>query len=483
MGEKDIWGVDGLNNFIFSLDNPDYLLPHKIGILGLARVLSYGDRLNLLAPNQITYSIQPRHINLSYECNDAIVFGVLQNIAYSVQDGLIDSSCLEMNEEERFVFTQGLLYSFLQHNTHKKFTGEKKEFTFTIGDDNIPFYATTRTLSDCYYTSAISGLFTQQGNFASKVQIKSNNFPGMILDEHNPEKNLELIDKFLLLFFLPLEAPIVSLSNDSLGARKGMVLIEPYDLIKQIETKVPRNLLFSFYASFGDALLSFACQPHYKEHIDGLEKEIYVLGTQKWNSKQKFIKKKVVRPITNNKIRELFEAFSLSIPNTARAVNIDSSEKVSDKKKTFISSSHLLGFIAENLISNNNWHYNLGQFLLTKQYYEKQTLKSFIQEHGDSHYKEVLFLSEAACEAYVKSKKIKKATPNYRSLRVKTCYLLQSPTNEFSFKRNLSKLFPEKIDLFFSKEHDWKIIRDCILQSIFLYNFPNSIENNNESHQ
>lgn len=471
-----------MNNFIFLLDNPDYLLPHKIGILGLARVLSYGDRLNLLAPNQITYSIHPRHINLSYECNDTIAFEVLKNIAYSIQDGLIDSPCLEMNEEERFVFTQGLLYSFLQHNTHKKFTGEKQEFSFTIGDD-IPFHTTTRVVSDCYYTSVIPGLFTQKKDFAPKVQIKSNNFPGMILDEHNPEKNLESIDKFLLLFFLPLEALIVSLSNDSLGARKGLVLIEPYDLIKQLETKVPRNLLFSFYSSFGDALLSFACQPHYKEHIDRLEKEIYVLGTQKWNSKQKFIKKKVVRPMTNNKTRELFKAFSLSIPNTARVVNTDSSVKVSEKEKTFISSSHLLGFIADNLISNNDWHYNLGQFLLTKQYYEKQTLKSFIQEHGDNHYKKVLFLSEAAWKAYVKSKKIKKATPNYRSLRVKTCYLLQSPTNEFSFKRNLSKLFPEKIDLFFATEHDWKIIRDCLLQSIFLYNFPNSIENNNESHQ
>jgi hypothetical protein len=310
---------------MFSLDNPDYLLPHKIGILGLAKALNYGDRLNLLAPNQITYSIEPRHINLSYECSDIIAFSVLNKFAYSIQDGLINSPCLEMTDEEKYVFSEGLLYSFLQHNTHKKFTGEKKEFTFTIGNDNIPFHATTRAISDCYYTSAISALFTQQGTFASKVQIKSNNFPGMILDEHNPEKNLESIEKFLLLFFLPLEAPIVSLSNDSLGARKGMVLIQPYDLIKQLETKVPRNLLFSFYSSFGDALLSFACQPHYKKHIDGLEKEIYVLGTQKWNSKQRFIKKKVVRPITNNKTRELFEAFSLSIPNTARVVNTDSS--------------------------------------------------------------------------------------------------------------------------------------------------------------
>ena len=472
-----------MNNFIFSLDNPDYLLPHKIGILGLARVLSHGDRLNLLAPNQITYSINSREITLSYKCSDIIAFSVLSKLAYSVEDGLIDSPCLEMTDEEKFVFSQGLLFSFLQHNMHKKFTGEKKEFTFPIGDNNIPFHATTRAISDCYYTSVIPGLFTHGGDFVSKVQIKSHNFPGMILDEHNPEKNLESIDKFLLLFFLPLEAPIVSLSNDSLGARKALVLIEPYDLTKQLEIKVPRNLLFSFYCSYGDALLSFACQPHYKEHIDELEKEFYALGTQRWNSKQKFIKKKVVRPITNNKIRELFKAFSMAIPNTARVVNSDSSTKVAENEKTFISSSHLLGFIAENLINNNDWHYNLGQFLLTKQYYEKQTLKSFIQEHGDSHYKEVLFLSESAWEAYVKSKKIKKATPSYRSLRVKTCYLLQSSTNEFSFKRNLFKLFPEKIDSFFSKEHDWKIIRDCILQSIFLYNFPNLIENNNESHQ
>ena len=470
-----------MSNFTFSLDNPGYLLPHKIGILGLARVLSYGDRLNLLAPNQITYSIDSREITLSYECSDIIAFSVLSKLAYSIQDGLIDSPCLEVTDEERFVFSQGLLFSFLQHNMHKKFTGEKKKLTFAVGDENIPFHVTIKTLSDCYYTSVIPKLFTKKGNYAHEILIKSNNFPGMILDENNPEKNLESIDKFLLLFFLPLEAPIVSLSGDSLGARKGLILIEPYDLTKQLDIRVPRNLLFSSYSSAGNALLSFICQEHYKEYVDQLEKEIYILGAQKWNLKQKFNKKKVVRARTTNDELEIFKVCSGHLPNTIKVIPSDSTQDVSQAEKTFINSSNLLGFIADNLLNNNLWYYNLGQFLLAKQYYEKQTLKLLIEKYGDNHYREILFISQTAWSLYVETKGIKRATPYYRSLRTKTCYLLNSPTNESSFTRNLSKFFPKEIDLVYSKERDWKIIRDCFLQSIFLYNFPTPTENKNES--
>jgi hypothetical protein len=471
-----------MSNFIFSLDNLEYLLPHKIGMLGLARVLSYCDRLNLLTANQITYSINPREITLSYLCSDTIAFSILRNAAYCIQDGLIDSPCLEMTNEEKFVFSQGLLFSFLQHNMHKKFTGEKKELTFAIGDENIPFRTTTKVLSECYYTSTIPKLFTQKGDYASSVQIKSNNFPGMILDENAPEKNIESIDKFLLLFFLPLDAPIVSLSGDSLGARKGLVLIEPYDLTMQIKDKVPRNLLFSFYSSDGDALFSFICQENYKEYADRIEKEIYVLGTQKWNSKQKFIKKKVSRARTTTESLEIFKLCSSYLANTTRAIPIDSTKDVPEKEKTVINSSRLLGFIADNLLKNNPWYHNLGvQFLLTKQYYEKQTLNLLIEKCEDIHYQEIMLIGQTVWNSYVENKNIKKSTPYYRSLRTKTCYLLNSPTNESSFKRNFLKLFPKKLDLFYSKESDWRLIKDYMLQSIFLYNFPVQIENQNES--
>jgi hypothetical protein len=470
-----------MSNFTFSLDNPDYLLPHKIGILGLARVLSYGDRMNLLTPNQINYSINSREITLSYECSDIVAFSVLSKLAYSIQDGLIDSPCLEMTTEEQFVFSQGLLFSFLQHNMHKKFTGEKKEITFADGDEKILFHFTSKAVSDCYYTSTIPKLFTKKGNYAHEILIKSNSFPGMTLDENNPEKNLESIDRFLLLFFLPLEAPIVSFPGDSLGARKGLILIEPYDLTKQLDIKVPRNLLFSFYSSAGNALLSFICQEHYKEYVDGLEKEIYVLGAQKWNLKQKFIKKKVVRARTTNDDLEVFKVCSGHLPNTTKVIPSDSTDDVSQTEKAFISSSDLLGFIADNLLNNNLWHYNLGQFLLKKTYYEKWTLKLLIEKYGDNHYKEILHISQTAWSLYVEKKGLKNPSLYYRSLKIKTCYLLNSPTNESSFTRNLSKLFPKEVDLFYLKERDWKIIRDCILQSIFLYNFPTLTENKNES--
>jgi hypothetical protein len=469
-----------MTEFIFSLDNPAYSLPHKIGILGLARVLDYCDRHNLLSKDNVTYSINPRHIAISWNIKDSDVFEVLRTNAYAIREGLIDSPCLEINNEERLVFTQGLLSSYLQHNMHRRFTGEKKEFSFLIDNEKPAFNATVALLSNCYYTSIIPKLFTNQGSFAKQVLIKSNNFPGMTLDENSPAKNLEPIDRFLLLFFLPLETPVVSLAPDLLGQRKGLILIEPYNLIEQIKIKVPRKLICSYYSSGGDALFSFVAQPHYTEHIEAIETEAYILGAQKWNPKQKFIKKRVLRPKISSETLTLFKTFSDYLPTAIYSQQKEDTATDSPPAKTFISPSHLLGFIADNLILGQEWVHGLGQFLLTKQYYEKQTLINLIEENSSALHKKMLLHGNSIWREYFEKKRITTYTVYYRSIRKKVSYLLASPTNEAAFIRNFSKLFPREIDFFYSRESGWKLIRDCIVQSIFLYNFPTSKQTNDE---
>ena len=469
-----------MTKFLFSLDNPDYLLPHKIGILALARVLRYCDRHNLLVAHQITYFITPRELLLSWECKDSVAFSVLKNNAYYLQDGLINSPCLEMSEEEMFTFSQGLLTSFLQHNMHKKLSQEKKEFSFVVGSEESTLNFSVKAVSSCFYTGKIPQLFTNKEIFANEVQVKSNIFPGMVLDENNPKKNLESIDKFLLLFFLPIEAPVVTLPPDSLGGRKGLILIEPYDLTRQVEIKAPRSFLSLTHSSPGAALFFFCSQSHYLKHIEQLDAEVYVLGSQKWNPKQKFIKKQVVRGTVTNKSLNLFTTFSQQLPNSIRLVKKETTKENGDKEKVFINSSALLGTIADNLIKNNPWHDNLGTFFLSKQYYEKQTLSVFVDKYGDAVYQQVMSIGKMAWKNYLAQKNIKAQNLYYRSLRTKTCYLLKSPTNEATFKRNLLKLFPVYFDSFCQTQLDWRVIRDYILQAIFLYNSPTSTEINDE---
>lgn len=471
-----------MTKFLFSLDNPDYLLPHKIGILALARVLRYCDRHrhDLLVAHQITYSITARELLLCWECEDSVAFSILKNNAYYLQDGLINSPCLEMAEEETFTFSQGLLNSFLQHNTHKKLSQEKKEFSFVVESEKSVLNFSVKAVSSCYYTGGIPQLFTKKRNFVSDAQVKSNIFPGMVLDENNPEKNLESIDKFLLLFFLPIEAPVVTLPPDSLGGRKGLILIEPYDLTMQVDIKVPRSFLSLTHSSPGAALLFYCSQSHYLKHIEQLDTEVYVLGSQKWNPKQKFIKKQVVRgPITNESLG-LFTTFFQQLPNSIRVVKKETTKESEDKEKVFINSSHLLGTIADNLIKNNSWYDNLGTFFLSKQYYEKHTLSMFVDKYGDVTYQQIIGLGKIAWENYLDRKNIKAQSIYYRSLRTKVCYLLKSPTNEVTFNRNLLKLFPFYFDSFHQTQLDWKIIRDYILQAIFLYNSSTSTETNDE---
>ena len=460
-----------MTKFTFSLDNPTYLLPHKVGILGLAKVLDYCDRMNELIPFDIDFGINQRDLTISWQCHDIEAFSILINAAYQIKDGMIDSPAMELSEEERYFFSQGLLSSFFQHNMHRKFTGENKELSFLIDKEKPPLTPSIRLVSECCYTTNIPKLFSKNGAFMPEMFIKSHNFPGMIEDETNPKKNLEPVEKFLLLLFLPLVAPVVSLSHDSLGARKGLILIEPHDLIAQSKDKIPRGFKHSIYSSSGDALLSSLANS--TGNIHELDKELYVLGTQQWNAKQRFIKKKVVRPKITDESLYLFRSFAELLPNqlnlSQKEIKKDNGDSV---QKAFISTSSLLGFVSDNLVDGKPWHNDLGQYLLPKPYYERDTLLSMTQEYGSSDYKELMNFGRSLWEGYIKSKGVTAYSPYYKSLRTRAIYLLQSAKNKDAFLRNFSSLFPDGIDQLLSLETGWETIRDEILQSIFLYNLP-----------
>jgi len=462
-----------MTEFTFSLDDPTYLLPYKVGLLGFAKVLDYCDRMNKLTPFDINFSIKPRELTVSWQCWDIEAFSVFQGAAYQIKDGLINSPALELSEEERYFFSQGLLSSFFQHNMHRKFTGENKELSFLIKEDKPPLTSSIRVVSDCCYTRNIPKLFSRNGAFLPEVLIKSHNFPGMIEDEANPQKNLEPVEKFLLLFFLPLVAPVVTLSSDLLGARKGLILIQPHNLAIQCKSRISRGFMTSIYSSHGDAIFSALAQ--YQVDIHSLDKEIYVLGTQRWNAKQKFIKKKVVRLHVSEESLELFKTFARLLPSQ---VNVSKKDKEDSEQKAFIGTSVLLGFIADNLVEGKPWHHNLGKFLFAKPCYEKETLRLMTQEYGSKQYKETLDFGRSLWKAYIKSKGVKSYTPHYHSLKTRIAYSLSSVKNKDAFLRNFSVLFPSEMNHLLSLEKDWELIRDEILQAIFLYNLPKSTKPN-----
>jgi hypothetical protein len=462
-----------VTKFIFSLDDPTYLLPHKVGILGLAKVLDYCDRSNLLTPLDIKFSIEPRTLTLNWQCSDIEAFSVLKKEAYQITDGIIDSPSLELSDEERYFFSQGLLSSFFQHNMHRKFTGENRELSFLVEQDKPLLTPSIRLVSDCCYTANMPKLFSRDGAFVPELSIKSHNFPGMIEDEFNLKKNLESIEKFLLLFFLPLVAPIITMSSDLLGARKGLILIEPYNLAIQCKSRIPRSFKSSIHSSYGDAIFSALAQ--YQIDTQSLDKEIYVLGTQKWNAKQKFIKKKVVRPWVSKESLELFKTFANLLPSHVNVCQKETKKENGDaEQKVFISTSSLLGFIADNLAMGKLWHYNLAQFLLPKPYYEKETLRMMTQEYGTKQYKDVLDFGRSLWENYIRANEVTTSISHHQSLKTRVIYSLSSVKNKDAFMRNFSKLFPSGINYILSLEKDWEIIRDEVLQAIFLYNLPKS---------
>ena len=471
-----------MGRLILSLNNPLFELPHRVGLQGIAKLLDYCDRTQCLTDLPIKWDILSTQIDIIWDCDDVDFFTAIQGQAYQLKDGEIDSPCLELSSEERYFFSQGILNSCLQHNTHRKFTELKQDREFAIEGESVPIKKTTRELASYVNTSIPSNVF-KKGKFLNQIPLKSNHLPGLIAEANGNGTYLGTVEEFLTLYFLPLATPIYPLPMDSGGSRVAVCFLDTRDLLDSLKMNILRAFMESTVTSASDACLRVLNK---NLHLDvyNLTHEVFTLGAQPWNSRQKFLKQSVTRVFACPMALETYNTFLGLLSPQYRIKTIK--DKEGERQQAFVSGSELLGYLAENLINGKPWHYKLGEYLFTEKYFEKETLIKMVKSHGDTDYKTFQGLIQSAYSEYMNKVVAKQFHRHYGKNRTKLIYSLNTPRN----KRTFSKAFTQFLviselinqdekalelitDLI---ETDWHKAKDWALQAILLF-VPPTTEN------
>ena len=184
---------------ILSLFNPNSLLPHRAGVAGLALALSGLDQKN--APLQ--WEVTEDEVHLNWECTDKEAIQWLMSRTYQIKDGYLNVPALKLDEQSRYVFTDGVTTTFLQHSKQRSFDKNTQSKGFTIDEGQPEIRLDYRPLLSCYYTGDLKEAFSPKGVFKKTITLKGHHLPGLVEDFANGAYQ-ESPENYLALLFLPI---------------------------------------------------------------------------------------------------------------------------------------------------------------------------------------------------------------------------------------------------------------------------------------
>ena len=105
-----------MTELTLSIFDPNTLLPHRAGIAGLALAL---DIINhALVP--FSWEVTEDEVKLSWDCSDREAILSLFKHTYHLEDGYLDVPALNLGQQEKYTFTEGVATTFLQHGKQRK---------------------------------------------------------------------------------------------------------------------------------------------------------------------------------------------------------------------------------------------------------------------------------------------------------------------------------------------------------------------------
>ncbi|WP_200865517.1 hypothetical protein [Thermosynechococcus sp. NK55a] len=140
-----------MRKFTLSIFDPNFLLPHRAGIAGLALVLADLEPQRHQAP--LTWQVTDESVELQWQGKDKDVVRWLLNRTYQINEpGYLNVPALKLDEQGQYSFTRGVLSTFLQHNKQRQFKEKTITRTFLIEPGEPEIRTEIKPLSECYYT-------------------------------------------------------------------------------------------------------------------------------------------------------------------------------------------------------------------------------------------------------------------------------------------------------------------------------------------
>jgi CRISPR-associated protein Cas8a1/Csx13 len=457
-----------MTELTLSIFDPNTLIPHRAGIAGLALALS------VINPDDvpINWDVTEDAVNLSWSCSDREAILSLMQQTYQLRDGYLDVPALNLDQQGKYIFSEGVTTTFLQHGQQRK---QSKSVPKVFPVDETEITINFRPVEDCYYTRDFKEAFNSKGAFKPEIPVKGHHLPGLVeCFAHGAYQ--ESPEGFLALVFLPLACSYYQLS----GYRSAVVIPEVKNISEWVRRR--KNYSGSTYRDFrssssGESGLRFLLQEKLIEDnkqwkVDYCE--VYQLGKQQWDGSQSYLKQAIYRVKVDDEILDLYDsAFQFFKPQI----------RTKDTGETWLAISKVLPWLCDNLITGKPWYLGFYEWKKQNELYERKGLVSmsqYLDALEQTFFDAVQgafssFLREQIIQAQKQGRK-----PDYPQITNKVINRLQRPSTQQDFAKTtvdfLSRYRSKstrgvgaEIYQWLHKDNQWKQARDLALLAIASY--------------
>lgn len=434
----------------FSIFDPNTLLYHRAGIAGLALALSGIDPKD--AP--LKWEVTEDTIKLSWQGNDSEVVQWLLQHTYRIEKGYLEAPALKLDEQGCYIFSEGVMSTFLQHNKQRDREKQTVCKAFSIEHDKLEIPVEYKPVTSCYYTRDFkkrpNKVFTSKGVLKKEVPIKGHHLPGLVECFVNGAY-VESSTGFLALLFLPLACGYYQLPK----FRSALVIPEVRDLKAWVKRRqqLPARTYASFRSSSpGASGLHFLLQDRLIEHSKLLRVdccEVYQLGKQPWDGNQSYLKQAVYRFQIKDLGDQVLDQWETAFRNLQPKVIEPKEGKEPKKGKPYLKESLVLGWISDNLVANKVWYSGFFEFQKAESIYpdDRKGLIIMTEEHLTPA-KRVLFDAvQGSFRTYLRNQGQEAARQgrslDYPRAEGKVIHRLQRPGTEQQFRAALVKFLSD----------------------------------------
>lgn len=489
-----------MQQLTFHLADPSYTFLHRAGIAGLWMTLKQLERDKVEYENGMSWDLSnTRQVILSWNGQDQTALDWLLNQAFQLDRGVIALRGIDaktMRRDAQISIHQGILSTFLQHNSTHKSLGMKSESLQFGGEDAPEIPVSYKILQRYVYQDFANALCDKQGDLLQKpISVAGWLNPGAAVRHvaFSADTSFEeLPESTLVLLFAPVACYYYRLQSRLRQQRAQYVLVIPEisDLQDYVVYRQNPNLrYYADYADFcacglGDAGLRFLtygnmAQQARKSRVSRCQ--VITLGTVAWSSQQRTRTDSCIVEADAETCRE-YEICSDHLPD----------RPILQKDGAFISTSFARELITENLARGLPWHDGFADKvnsndLFQRLVYERGGLYNVIQKIWDNEDLERLFVQvchEAIRYTYGQISQQAKARGEIANFDRKTvqirtslsrCKTSQSfrefMTDFWARAGKLPTLQQHWADLmqFVMREKQWKKARDLALLALASY--------------
>ena len=471
-----------MTTLTLSLFNPNSLLAHRAGVAGLALALSGIDAKNV----PIHWTVSEEEVCLSWECADQEAIQWLLAQTYQIQEGYLKVKALRLDEQSRYIFTDGVTTTFLQHSKQRSLAQQSISKYFQVDEGQPEISLNYRPLLSCYYTGEFKEAFSSKGKFKKSIPIKGHHLPGLVEDFANGAYQ-ESPENYLALLFLPIACQYYRLP----GFLSGLVIpavtnlqqwvVQRRQIASQTIGKVTPYGEFRANSA-GDAALRYLLKQKLLDENDELNYcEVYRLGKQAWDGNQSYLKQDVIRVHATSEMLELYEiAWSLFPAVVRKTVK-------KEQEETWLAQSKVLPWIADNLIAGKHWYQGFFEFCKANEIYERTGLikmTNYLEPLEQTLFDAI----QGAFSAYLRGQ-IMQANQqgrklDYSQVTKKIIYRFQRPSTQTEFASAIVDFLSQfqskaargagaEIYQWLHRDRNWKKARDLALLAIATYEGKN----------